>query len=155
MANYGGRRAIFKQCVVEYLGGKCATCGYSKCLAALHPHHKDPSQKRFTIGAAKCRRWALVRKELDKCELLCANCHAELHYKDPILTPRQRKREATIEWPSKMVLSKLVLTQPLVKIAKKLGVSDVAVKKRCKKLGILTRGRGAWSKEVSGHAVQS
>lgn len=74
-----GRKKL-KNKAVEYKGGECANCGYKKCLSALTFHHLDPSQKDFGIGGAgETRAWEKVRAELDKCILLCANCHAEEH----------------------------------------------------------------------------
>lgn len=68
---------------VEYMGGACSKCGYSKCVAALHFHHKDPSEKSFGISASGlCRSWEKVKKELDKTIILCANCHAENHHEE-------------------------------------------------------------------------
>ncbi len=72
------RKAKLK--AVEYLGGKCVKCGYDKCVAALHFHHKDKKDKEFKISDGLIRAWNLVVKELDKCELVCANCHAEEHW---------------------------------------------------------------------------
>lgn len=64
---------------IEYLGGKCYICGYSKCIEALHFHHLDPSQKMFNISGSSYS-WDRIRNELNKCILLCANCHAEVEY---------------------------------------------------------------------------
>lgn len=74
------RRFKIKEKAVRYLGGKCQKCGYSKCIAALTFHHRDPSQKDFQIGGNHSRSWSAIQAELDKCDLLCANCHAEYHY---------------------------------------------------------------------------
>lgn len=67
--------------IVSLKGGKCLLCGYNKCLAALHFHHVDPTQKEFQIS----KRWSAskenILKEVEKCVLLCANCHAEEHYR--------------------------------------------------------------------------
>jgi hypothetical protein len=68
-----------KQRAVEYLGGQCIDCGYKKSIKALHFHHRDPEQKSFTIGKQKGLKWETMKMELDKCDLLCANCHAEKH----------------------------------------------------------------------------
>lgn len=73
------RRFALKQKAVEYKGGKCQKCGYDRCLSALHFHHTDPTLKEFSIAGSHCRKWELVKVELDKCELICANCHAEAH----------------------------------------------------------------------------
>lgn len=64
---------------VEYKGGKCVRCGYCKSLRALQFHHRDPEQKDFAISRPNPRSWEKVKVELDKCDLLCANCHSELH----------------------------------------------------------------------------
>jgi hypothetical protein len=72
------RRKRKIQCV-KYKGGRCEICGYDKSINALHFHHKDPKKKELTIGTHCGRNWQIVRKELDKCSLLCANCHAEKH----------------------------------------------------------------------------
>lgn len=69
----------FKQKCVDYKGSKCQLCGYQKCLAAMDFHHKDPSQKDYQISGIRTKPWEMVRTELDKCILLCRNCHAELH----------------------------------------------------------------------------
>ena len=68
-----------KQKFVEYLGGKCCRCGYGKCIESLQFHHKNPDEKDFTISG---KSWSFekLKKEVDKCILLCANCHIEIHY---------------------------------------------------------------------------
>lgn len=68
-----------KKEAVAYLGGKCVKCAYNKCVGALHFHHKNPEQKEFGIGKWITFSWEKIQKELDKCEILCANCHAEHH----------------------------------------------------------------------------
>lgn len=73
------RRQV-KQNIVAYLGGKCSECGYSKSITALQTHHIDPSTKKFSLSGAHCRKWEVLQAELDKCVLLCANCHAEIEY---------------------------------------------------------------------------
>ncbi len=65
---------------LDYKGGKCERCGYCKCPRALQFHHLDPSEKDFGISCkGYTRPWETIRTELDKCLLLCANCHAEVH----------------------------------------------------------------------------
>jgi hypothetical protein len=74
------RRKVIKQKALEYKGGCCSMCGYSKCPTALQFHHTDPSEKDFSISKnGHSRSWERVRNELDKCILVCANCHAEIH----------------------------------------------------------------------------
>ena len=65
--------------LVELLGGRCSTCGYDKCVAALEFHHRDPIKKSFELSKVNLlRRWDVVLAEAEKCDLLCANCHREL-----------------------------------------------------------------------------
>lgn len=75
------RRYLTKKRAVEYLGGKCNRCGYDKHLAALEFHHSEPSTKDLTIGQMLNKKWESLVEELDKCELLCSNCHRIEHTK--------------------------------------------------------------------------
>ena len=76
------RRKKVRQMAVEYKGGKCEICGYNRCSDALEFHHNDLSNKKFGISAkGYTRSWKEVAKELDKCMMVCANCHRELHAK--------------------------------------------------------------------------
>lgn len=67
---------------IEYKGGKCQKCGYDKCQAALDFHHRNPKEKDFSL----CKKYGCrkisdrIKKELDKCDLLCSNCHREEHW---------------------------------------------------------------------------
>ena len=62
---------------IEAKGGKCEHCGYDRYSGALEFHHLDPTQKDPT-GLRKHNFEALM-KEVDKCILLCSNCHREEH----------------------------------------------------------------------------
>lgn len=74
------RRRKIKQLAVEYKGGCCVRCGYNKYFGALEFHHLDPSKKDFSLSAkGHCIGWDKVKKELDKCILVCSNCHKEIH----------------------------------------------------------------------------
>ena len=70
-----------KQKAVEYLGGKCQECGYDKCIACLEFHHRDPKAKEYEItNILHSKGWPTIQAELDKCDLLCANCHREVEF---------------------------------------------------------------------------
>ena len=71
-----------KRMMVRYLGGKCVDCGYDKSLVALHFHHRDPATKSFNLSVASgvTRPAHEVQAELDKCDLVCATCHAVRHH---------------------------------------------------------------------------
>jgi len=74
------RRSRFKQKCVDYKGGKCAICGYDKCLAALDFHHVNPTLDDIRISKIFPFKFnVMIQKELDKCILLCSNCHREFH----------------------------------------------------------------------------
>jgi len=65
---------------IEYKGGKCSICGYCKCIEALEFHHIDANNKDFSISnKGYTRSWEKVKKEIDKCLFLCANCHREIY----------------------------------------------------------------------------
>jgi hypothetical protein len=70
--------------LIDLKGGKCEVCGYNKNLAALQFHHLDPTKKVMkldmrTLGNTNMDK---IMLELDKCVLLCANCHSEEHNKE-------------------------------------------------------------------------
>lgn len=73
------RRNKLKIAAVNYKGGKCERCGYNKCYAVLEFHHNDPSQKEFSLCRSYVTSWKRIKEELDKCKLLCSNCHREAH----------------------------------------------------------------------------
>ena len=170
MARYvSDRSLLLKLEAIEYKGGKCQKCGYDKCYAAFDFHHRDPNEKEFGWNKLKKRSKETIFKELDKCDLLCANCHREIHVdpnlmaivvqrsKDRIKTKnptfgncaecgtRYKKKMAkqkycchkcsevkrTItDWPDN--LPALIKASSNVAVAKQLGVSESAVRKRLK-----------------------
>lgn len=72
-------RRHLKSKAIEYKGNKCVLCGYNKCNAALEFHHLDRKTKAFGLSRnGVTRSWDSIRKELDKCILVCANCHREV-----------------------------------------------------------------------------
>jgi hypothetical protein len=71
-----------KRKAVELLGGKCCQCGYNKNLSALDFHHINPEEKEYDFGKLREKRWEDIIKELQKCVLLCSNCHREVHTPD-------------------------------------------------------------------------
>lgn len=74
------RRDKVKLMSIAYKGGKCQCCGYNKYVGALEFHHINSEEKDFGISAkGYTRSWERVKEELDKCILVCANCHREIH----------------------------------------------------------------------------
>lgn len=67
-----------KKELIKYKGGRCQCCGYDKSMNVLQFHHINPEEKDFTIGG---RNYSIeiMKLEVDKCVLLCSNCHIEIH----------------------------------------------------------------------------
>ena len=65
--------------VLYVMGEKCKICGYSKAITALELHHLNPEEKDFTLGQCWNKSWDDIHKEIQKCILVCANCHREIH----------------------------------------------------------------------------
>lgn len=59
----------------------CKHCGITD-HRVLHFHHRDPSQKEFGIGSGGTRSISKIKREMEKCDILCANCHAILHHEE-------------------------------------------------------------------------
>lgn len=85
-----------KIAAIKYKGGKCELCGYNKYTGALDFHHIDPLLKNFDLGGVGIQKsWDKLKIELDKCQLLCRNCHFEIHNQMDIIRISKNKREPT------------------------------------------------------------
>jgi hypothetical protein len=73
-----------KRALIRLAGGACLRCGYDRHTAALSFHHREPAHKQFGLDLRSLsnRRWKDILREAAKCDLLCANCHAEVHVLD-------------------------------------------------------------------------
>ena len=69
--------------IMEHKGGrKCVDCGITSAGPIYDLHHVDPKEKLFNIGA-EIRKWSKeLEAEVDKCVLLCSNCHRLRHWKE-------------------------------------------------------------------------
>lgn len=67
--------------LISLCGGGCKNCGYKKNISALEFHHRDPTKKKIVLDLKSLGNNSMktILEELDKCDLLCANCHRELH----------------------------------------------------------------------------
>jgi len=78
---------------INHLGGKCKKCGNDN-IFHLTFHHKNQLEKEFNISDIKEHRWSTILKEIEKCELLCSNCHQEHHHMfDNVYDERFRKNK--------------------------------------------------------------
>jgi len=66
---------------IKHLGGKCKICGNDN-IFQLCFHHINTTEKEFNINKIKGHRWSILSKEINKCDLLCQNCHQELHFNE-------------------------------------------------------------------------
>lgn len=73
------KRRLLKQRCIDYLGGCCYNCGYDRCMSALEFHHVNPDEKDFAMCDQDGKSFEDLKPELDKCVLLCSNCHREVH----------------------------------------------------------------------------
>jgi hypothetical protein len=97
-------RDSVKTWAIYKLGGKCRICGYNKCMASMTFHHVNKTTKLFNIcGMALTHNIFRIIDELNKCVLMCHNCHTELHngfdYElTPIKITHEEKPESIILW---------------------------------------------------------
>ncbi len=76
-----GKYRNIKNNLVILFGGKCIVCGYNKCIAALQFHHRQRETKCFELSSKWLHKsWEVLVTEASKCDLVCANCHAEIEY---------------------------------------------------------------------------
>jgi len=146
--------------LVEYKGGKCERCGYDKCIEALEFHHLNSDEKDFGVSCGDTRSFEKLKAEADKCIMVCANCHREIHAEErerKILEKEQKKMENEVlffkEHPlnserrqsGKLIRVKLDLEKikldidnglPKTSIAKKYGVGLTTLRRFLKKNNI-------------------
>jgi|694.fasta_scaffold03032_13 hypothetical protein len=76
--------------IKEIRGGKCESCGFDKCMGALHFHHVDASKKSFSISTRRHSSMKNLLEEAKKCVLVCSNCHTMIH-EGLIPCPKRKK----------------------------------------------------------------
>jgi hypothetical protein len=71
-----------KQKLIDLKGGKCQMCGYYKCPRSLSFHHRNPKEKQYNLDVRVIRgiKWSTILEEVEKCDLLCLNCHNEVEF---------------------------------------------------------------------------
>lgn len=76
-----------KKKVIEHMGGVCKDCGKSYPHPVFELHHRDPSSKDFEWPKLKKQPWKTILVEIEKCDLLCANCHRTRHMDEEVPLP--------------------------------------------------------------------
>ena len=91
------RRYRVRMAAVKRLGGKCRRCGWSGPAVGFDFHHRS-GKKEFNISHVANKSWTTVKRELDKCELLCAVCHRLEYssYEDPKLRREIENYQGTL-----------------------------------------------------------
>lgn len=78
------RRQKLKRIAIKYKGGKCVKCDYDKDIPWIYEfHHTDKEEKDFNISSWSGSEVKML-KELEKCIMVCSNCHREIHYQEYI-----------------------------------------------------------------------
>lgn len=82
-----------KERMVSSMGGKCQCCGYDKCIDVYEFHHINPYEKSFSLSDIKANPASLrkIADELEKCILVCSNCHKEIHSGMDIIPEKYHK----------------------------------------------------------------
>lgn len=102
-----------KQKLIACMGSKCQICNYYKSTNALEFHHIDPSQKDFGFASIRAnpKNWGAIKEELEKCILLCSNCHREVHDNITKLPEQyQHFDESILQLPENIYLLKAAKT---------------------------------------------
>ena len=78
------RGRIRKDRAIRYLGGKCDDCDGEFIRNVYDFHHRVAKDKVAELSSLWCKKWETIQEELDKCDLLCSNCHRIRHYEERI-----------------------------------------------------------------------
>lgn len=118
------KRESFKLQALKYGGNCCKSCGYNKNYSALVFHHMDPSEKDFSFGGIKSNTLKEEhKKELDKCILLCHNCHMKVHNSIRELENKVKNKQAI---KGALVRRKLIdIKEGKCKVCEISGINDI------------------------------
>lgn len=79
------RRIALKNKAIIYKGSKCIRCNLTfpeTPQFIFDFHHRDPSTKNINWTGIRKHGWKKIKEEIDKCDLVCANCHRYIEYSD-------------------------------------------------------------------------
>ena len=118
----------------------CPNCHSQTENHSIAKHqHKKGSKERVLVPCFFCKKLKKVKPFVKDDKHFCnQKCYAK----------QASISQAKIEWPTDRELQEFVNLRPMTQIAISLGVSDKAIKKRCRKHGIITPGPGYWTKRI-------
>jgi len=78
------KRARRRRLLVESRGSLCSICKRKFKAHQLDFHHRDGKEKRFALSSAgmTATKWETIIEEMEKCDLVCANCHRDMHHNE-------------------------------------------------------------------------
>jgi hypothetical protein len=140
--------------VLDAKQAPCADCGVHYPPYVLEfDHVRGVKVDDVSVMVANSCSPESLLGEIGKCDVVCANCHKTRHHFRRIAKSegylgrrplKSRPRKGI--WPDTLKLQEMVLIMPALQVAKSIGVSSVAVKRMCTRLGLETRPRGYWMK---------
>jgi len=120
------KRERNKRKLVDYKGGKCEICGYNKCIDALEFHHLNPEEKKIGLTKECTISFNEMKAEADKCILVCANCHREIHFKQNEI--KKAKKNEEIEKNKELYFS----SGKIISNIKKIDTLPIEIIEECK-----------------------
>lgn len=77
---FNKRQKVVVEKVKEIVGDACWICGYNKTWKNICFHHVHPEEKKFGMTTRELMlKWERVFREMQKCIVVCYNCHGEIH----------------------------------------------------------------------------
>ena len=75
------RRETLREWVNTYKKERSCACCSESFYRCLEFHHLNPDEKDLAVADAINNGWSIkrIQKEIDKCILVCANCHVKIH----------------------------------------------------------------------------
>jgi hypothetical protein len=80
-ANKQARARVFRDAIWSAKAAPCFDCDVRYPPYVMQFDHREPAEKEFGIATANRTRLDRVRAEMAKCDVVCANCHAERTWK--------------------------------------------------------------------------
>ena len=93
------RKNMWREWFINNGYGVCSKCGYNEYFEAIEFHHRDPSTKKIYVcewvqkRGCTTKNQQIIKQEIDKCDVLCANCHRKTHKnkkEEKIIITRQK-----------------------------------------------------------------